>query len=258
MASRDRRSVTPTRVRHRAHARRLVVIGAGFLGLEVACAAQNLGLTVDVVEMDHRVMARAVSPDLAVRLGDAHVERGLRIRFGLAVVGFDVGHDGRVSAVQLSDGAHLAADVVVSSIGVVPNSELAAAAGLPVDNGICVDRRLATPAPDVYAIGDCAAFPVDETGRLVRLEAVSNALDQGAHVAAAILGDPRPYEGVPFEESGLQDRTVIAVDRILGHAGGPPGRRKHGAGGYRDRPAGAEFSAGRTNRMSCRRRWLRW
>lgn len=179
-------------------ATRVVVIGAGFLGIESACVAMSLGLPTEVIEMDHAMMARVLSSDASSRITRAHHQGGINVRFKSAVGAFVSGPDGRVRGVELTSGEHVAADLVICSIGVVPRVELAEDAGLAVDNGICVDRYLRTSAPDVYAVGDCAAFPWDASGRMVRIEAVSNAVDQADHVAATILGSGSVYQPKPW------------------------------------------------------------
>jgi 3-phenylpropionate/trans-cinnamate dioxygenase ferredoxin reductase subunit len=173
-------------------ARSVLVVGAGFIGLEVAAAARARGLPVTVLEAADRPLGRAVSPVMAEHLADAHRRMGTTLRLGEAVAAFT--GRGAVSSV----GLEYAADLVVVGIGVVPRTALAAAAGLPVSDGIVVDENLRTGDPAIYAVGDCANHPNPHTGTRIRLESVQNATDQGRHVAAAILGHGRPYAELPW------------------------------------------------------------
>src|SRR5690606_3725661 len=137
--------------------RRVVVVGAGFIGLEFAATARSKGLEVDVVELAPRVMARAVTPEVSEVCQQRHSEARIRLHFGVQATSI-AGDGGRVSGVALSDGRQLAADLVVVGIGVLPNVELAGEAGLPVASGIIVDEHLLTADPNISAIGDCALF----------------------------------------------------------------------------------------------------
>ena len=181
-------------------ARRAVVVGAGFIGLEFAAVAAERGLEVTVVEAADRVMARAVSPPISEYFRAAHERGGVRFVLGAAVVG--ILGDGRVTGVATADGRRFPADLVLVGIGVVPNAGLAAEAGLAVANGIVVDEHLLTRDPMISAIGDCAAFPCrhagDGGGTVLRLESVQNAVDQARCVAARLLGRPAPYASLPW------------------------------------------------------------
>ncbi len=185
-----------------AAAPRIVVVGAGFIGLEFAAVAAGRGLDVTVVEAAGRPMARAVSPETAAFFQAA--QEGLGVRFALAAgVTALRGRDGRVQAVILADGRELPADLVVVGIGVLPNAEIAAAAGLSVGDGVRVDPFLATSDPAVSAIGDCARFPSPHAHGLtedgtVRIESVQNAIDQGRCLAARLLGQPAAYTALPW------------------------------------------------------------
>ncbi len=181
-----------------AAARHAVVIGAGFIGLEFAAIARGKGLPVHVIEMVDRVMARVVCPDTSAYFADAHRKSGVEFSFGARVERLG-GAGGRVTHAVLTDGRTLPADLVVISIGVVPNEELAAAAGLAVENGIVVDEQLLTADPAISAIGDCASFPSRHSLRNpVRLEAVQNAADHARCVAARLTGKPHVYEALPW------------------------------------------------------------
>ena len=177
--------------------RRVVVVGAGFIGLEFAATARAKGLEVDVVELAPRVMARAVTPEISEFFQRRHAEAGIRLHFGVQATSI-TSSEGRVTGVTLSDGRQLAADLVVVGVGVLPNVELAAEADLPVASGIIVDEHLLTADPDISAIGDCALFASVRFGALLRLESVQNATDQARCVAARLTGDTKNYDGLPW------------------------------------------------------------
>jgi len=177
--------------------RRVVVIGAGFIGLEFASTARAKGLEVDVVELAPRVMARAVTPGISDFFQRRHIEAGIRFHFGVRATGIEAEH-GRVTGVSLIDGRHLPADLVVVGVGVLPNVELASDAGLAVSAGIIVDAQLRTGDPDISAIGDCALFESPRFGMPLRLESVQNATDHARCVAARLTGKPEDYDGLPW------------------------------------------------------------
>ncbi|SAK91238.1 FAD-dependent pyridine nucleotide-disulfide oxidoreductase [Caballeronia pedi] len=198
-------------------ARRVVVIGGGFLGLEVASIAAARGCDVHVVESVDRVMKRAISAEMSAACAAHHQAAGVRFSFDARVAGI-VGHGESVSAVELADGARLDADLVLVAAGVAPNSELAAACGLSVFNGVIVDERLRTSDPAISAIGDCAAFPYAfDGGDLLRLESVQNAVDQARHVARSLLGDATPYDQTPvfWSDQGGARLQIAGVARRL-------------------------------------------
>jgi len=157
----------------------VAVIGGGFIGLEVASAARALGKSVTVFELQERLMARCVSPLISEFYRRVHSGNGVKIELGAPAVAPD-------------------ADVVVAGIGVLPNSELALDAGLPVANGIIVDEYLRTGDENIFAIGDCASHPNAFAGTRTRLESVQNAVDQAKCVAANIAGRAEPYHAVPW------------------------------------------------------------
>ena len=178
--------------------RHAVVVGAGFIGLEFAAIARGKGIPVHIVELTERVMGRVVCPETSAYFADAHRLTGVEFSFGARVQQLG-GKAGRVSHVVLDDSRNLPADLVVISIGVVPNEELAAAAGLAVGNGIVVDEQLRTADPDISAIGDCASFPSRHSLKNpVRLEAVQNAADHARCVASRLVGKPHIYEALPW------------------------------------------------------------
>lgn len=170
----------------------VVVIGGGFIGLELAAAAAESGKQVTVVEAQARLMSRAVAPVLSEFFFNLHRAHGIRFALGASVAAITE------SEVVLRECAVYPADLVLVGIGVVPNMELPACAGLAVANGIVVDEQLRTSADNIYAIGDCADHPNRFAGGRARLESVQNAVDQARCVAAAIAGNPRAYDAVPW------------------------------------------------------------
>lgn len=197
-------------------AARVAVVGAGFIGLEFAAVAAALGKEVHVIELAPRVMARAVSEAMSAHFAAAHRGWGVQLHFGASLARIE-GADGRVSGIVTAAGARIAADLVVYGIGVLPNTELAADAGLEVANGIVVDTLLSTADPAISAIGDCAAFPAPHDGRLLRLESVQNAADQARAVAARLTGRPTPYAAVPWFWSDQADQKLQMVGLAQGH-----------------------------------------
>ena len=218
-------------------ARRVVVIGAGFIGLEFAAVARTLGHEVTVIEAAARPLARAVSPEMSAFFADAHTAMGTSLLLGAGVVGL-VGEAGHVTGVETTDGLVHPADFVVVGIGVTPNVELAAEAGLEVANGIVVDAHLATMDPTISAIGDAVAYPSRFAGGLVRLESVQNAVDHAKAVAARLMGKPAPYETVPWFWSDQSDLKL----QMVGLAGptddavlrGDPASRRFSVFRFRD------------------------
>jgi 3-phenylpropionate/trans-cinnamate dioxygenase ferredoxin reductase component len=181
-----------------ANAEHCIVIGAGFIGLEFAAIARGKSIPVHVVELTERVMGRVVCPESSAYFADAHRKTGVEFSFGVRVERIG-GAGGRVTHVVLDDGRSLPADLVLVSIGVVPNEELAASAGLAVENGIVVDERLLTADPAISAIGDCASFPSRHSLKNpVRLEAVQNAADHARCVANRLVGKSHVYEALPW------------------------------------------------------------
>jgi 3-phenylpropionate/trans-cinnamate dioxygenase ferredoxin reductase subunit len=180
-----------------ARARRIVVIGAGFIGLEIAATATGLGGEVTVVELGPRPLGRAVSPATSAFFLEAHQTFGARVRLGVGVAALH-GRHGALDAVELTDGSVLPADLAIIGIGVLPEDRLAHQAGLACANGIVVDEFLATADPLISAIGDCAAFPSPTTGAPIRLESVQNAVDQARCLARRLVGKPERYAALPW------------------------------------------------------------
>jgi 3-phenylpropionate/trans-cinnamate dioxygenase ferredoxin reductase subunit len=193
---RDRHEAVIIRERLDA-AENIVVIGGGFIGLELAAAARSHGKSVTVLEAQPRLMPRVVAPILSAFYRDLHTAQGVCVGLDAAVSEI-LGDGSKARAVVLSDGTVLPADLVLVGIGVIPNAELAASAGLEIANGIVVDEYLRTSVPNIYAIGDCAAHPNPFAGALVRIESVQNAVDQAKCVAGAIVGRAQPYRSVPW------------------------------------------------------------
>ena len=190
--------------------RRFVVIGGGFIGSELAAALAGAGCTVTMLFSDAAIGARLFPLDLARRLNDVYAERGVTVASGQSVIGMV--KRGRSYAVRTLSGADIAADVVAAGLGVQPNVELAEAAGLAVDNGVVVDDRLRTTAPDVWAAGDVAAFTSPVLGRRMRVEHEDNALTMGRRAGRAMAGaDDGPYTHLPFFYSDLFDLGYEAV-----------------------------------------------
>jgi len=199
-----------------AAAQRIVVIGAGFIGLEFAAVATAQGKAVTVLEMADRVMSRVVSPQMSQYFAAWHAQAGTRLLFGARATRI-IGDAGRAVAVETADGGTIPADLVIASIGVVPNIELAQAAGLGVGDGVIVDERLITSDPNISAIGDCVLFPSVHGGRMLRLESVQNANDQAKTVADRLTGKPSRYAAVPWFWSDQGDRKLQIVGLADGH-----------------------------------------
>jgi 3-phenylpropionate/trans-cinnamate dioxygenase ferredoxin reductase component len=175
----------------------VVVVGAGFIGLEFAAAARKRGIDVTVLEATERPMGRALSTAMANYVADAHQLMGTGLRLGEGLTAL-TGSRGSVTAAVGTSGWEYPADLVLLGVGVRPRDELARTAGLATDNGIVVDECLRTADSAVYAIGDCASFPAASSGMRQRLESVQNATDHGRHVAGMILGGRGAYSELPW------------------------------------------------------------
>jgi 3-phenylpropionate/trans-cinnamate dioxygenase ferredoxin reductase subunit len=206
-----------------APGRRIVVVGAGYIGLEVAAVACQAGLSVTVIEMADRVMSRVVSPRVSEFYESEHRRHGVELLLSIGINGFS--GNGRVNAVNLTSGKQLPADLVLIGIGIEPEVDIAKQAGLEINNGIVVDDRCRTADPDIYAIGDCTFHPNGLLGRSIRLESVHNALEQAKTAATNICGEESRYNQVPWfwsdqydlklQIAGLSqgyDQTVIRGD----------------------------------------------
>ena len=205
-----------------AGARRLVVVGGGYIGLEAAACARHLGLEATVLEMADRVMARVVAPEVSAFYTQRHAREGVQIVCNTTVTGF--GGDGRVTSVRCGE-REFPADLVIVGVGILPDVTLAAAAGLRCDNGVWVDEQCRTSDENVYAAGDCTNHPSVRYGRRVRLESVDNAVEQAKTAASNICGKSARHEHIPWfwsdqydvklQITGLSegyDRTVLRGD----------------------------------------------
>jgi 3-phenylpropionate/trans-cinnamate dioxygenase ferredoxin reductase subunit len=201
--------------------RKVIIVGGGYIGLEAAAVASKLGLDVTVLEMAPRILQRVASPETSDYVRALHQAHGVKV---LESTGLDrlVG-ESRVTGAALKDGRTLTADFVIVGVGITPNTQLAEAAGLVLDNGIATDEMGRTSDPTIWSAGDCASFPW-KGGRL-RLESVGNAIDQAEAVAANILGAGTPYEAKPWFWSDQYDLKLqiaglnIGYDRIVTRKG---------------------------------------
>ena len=199
---------------------RLVIIGGGYIGLEVAASARALGAEVVVIERETRLLARVASLDISSFFLDYHRERGVSFELGASVSGFD-GQDGRVSGVKLEDGRTIACTAALIGVGTTPNDEIAREAGLDTACGVIVDPEARTADPAIFAIGDVALRPMPIYHRMFRMESVPNTLEQAKQVASAIVGRAPPPDEVPWQWSDQYDlKLQIAgyafdVDRVL-------------------------------------------
>ncbi|SCF01227.1 3-phenylpropionate/trans-cinnamate dioxygenase ferredoxin reductase subunit [Micromonospora viridifaciens] len=217
-------------------AKRAVVVGAGWIGLETAAAARHHGADVTVVEVDRAPLRRVLGDDVAAVFAALHRAHGVVFHFGAGVRQFRAGGVGRLAAVVLTDGTELPADLAIVGVGITPATELALAAGLTVDNGIAVDAGLRTSDPDIYAAGDVAALAHPLIDRRIRIEHWSNALNGGKAAARAMLGEPVTYDRVPYfftdqydlgmeyagwVEPGGYDQVVFRGDAIIQDGASP-------------------------------------
>jgi 3-phenylpropionate/trans-cinnamate dioxygenase ferredoxin reductase component len=188
---------------------RLVVVGAGYIGLEAAAVGAQLGMKVTVLEALPQVLSRVAGPEIGAFYTRVHREAGTDVRLGVSIEGFE--GIGSVSGVRLAGGEIVPADFVLVGVGVLPNLELAREAGLVCGNGIVVDAAMRTSHPDVFAVGDVAWRPLVHYGREGRLESVHNAIEGGKLAAAAIMGLPPPPIEVPWFWSDQFDLKLQTV-----------------------------------------------
>lgn len=184
--------------------RKLVIVGAGYIGLEAAAVARQLGLEVTVLEMEQRALARVTSPVISSFYERLHMEHGVDVRCGARLASLK-GKDGVLTHAMLASGEEIEADLVLAGIGIIPNVELAQAAGLACKDGIIVDADARTNDPRIFAAGDCTVRPLSHYARTGRLESVHNAIEQGKLAAAAIMGKPRPAIDCPWFWSDQYD-----------------------------------------------------
>jgi 3-phenylpropionate/trans-cinnamate dioxygenase ferredoxin reductase subunit len=200
--------------------KRLVIVGGGYIGLEVAAVAVKHGLDVEIVEFAPRVLARVAGPELSAFYEAVHRAAGVKFRLNTGVEGFEAANDNpeHVGAVHCGDGTSLPADLVLVAVGLVPNTELAAQAGLEMGNGIKVDECGQTSDPDILAIGDCVEFPLPFIGGArIRLESVPSAIELARAAAALINGAPKPYNLVPWFWSDQYNLKLQSVGLSQGY-----------------------------------------
>jgi 3-phenylpropionate/trans-cinnamate dioxygenase ferredoxin reductase subunit len=186
---------------------RLVVIGGGFIGLELAASARTRGVGVTLLELAPRLLTRGVSSAMAEKIAAKHRDAGVDLRVGVSLAAIESDGDG--NSVLLSDGARIQCDCVVAGIGAAPETRLAEKAGLAIENGIRVNAQLRTDDLDVYAAGDCCSFPHPlYADRRIRLEAWRNAQDQANVVARNLIGGEETYKTVPWFWSDQYDETL--------------------------------------------------
>jgi 3-phenylpropionate/trans-cinnamate dioxygenase ferredoxin reductase subunit len=207
------------RIRAACHAGgHMVIIGGGYIGLEVAATARELGMEVTVLEMTERVLNRVTCPEVSQFYATEHARQGVRIHCHATVRALHgAAGSGRVSSVLTEEGDTFAADVVVVGVGVVPADELAKAAGLECANGVVTDVHCRTSHAAIFAAGDCASHLNRQYGRHLRLESVDNAFEQGTTVALNLLGTPTPHDKLPWFWSDQYDLKLIIVGVALGY-----------------------------------------
>lgn len=188
-------------------ASRVAFIGGGWIGLEVAAAARGAGAEATVLEADSLPLLRVLGPEIAHVFADLHRDHGVDLRTNVQVTEI-LGEGGRVAGVRLADGTRIEADAVLVGIGASPNTELAAAAGLDVDNGIVVDAALRTSDPNIYAVGDVASAFNPVFGKRIRVEHVDNARRQPLIAARAMLGEDVAYDRIPYFYSDQYDLST--------------------------------------------------
>jgi len=187
-----------------ARAGRIAVIGAGWIGLEITAAAREAGVAVTVLEAAELPLLRVLGSEVASVFAALHAEHDVELRFGVQIAEI-TGSDGHADGVRLSDGSMIPADAVIVGVGITPNTELAAAAGLAVDNGIRVDAQLRSSHPDIYAAGDVASAFHPLLGKHLRVEHWANALNQPQTAARAMAGEDVSYDRVPYFFSDQYD-----------------------------------------------------
>lgn len=193
---------------------RVLIVGGGYIGLEAAAVSAKLGLKVTVIEAAPRILQRVACPETAAYFRDLHDQRGVTLLEGASLEAL-VGEKGHVRSARLVDGSIMEVDFVITGVGVVPNVELAEAAGLSIDNGIAVDENCRTCDPKIYAAGDCASFPW-RSGR-IRLESVGNAIEQAEAVARSLTGQPARYEAKPWFWSDQYDVKLQIAGLSMGY-----------------------------------------
>ncbi|MCY0095137.1 NAD(P)/FAD-dependent oxidoreductase [Hoeflea ulvae] len=192
-----------------------IIIGGGFIGLELAASLRAMDIAVDVLEMEPRLLSRAITPEVACIVQDLHVGNGVQFHFGAQVSHITA------NTVVLENGSELSADLLIAGVGSIPDTALAQSAGLTVDNGIVVDAHLRTSDPNIFAAGDCCSFPLyGDTSRMTRLESWQTAGDQGALAGRNMAGDaPEAFGSVPWFWSNQYDHVLQVAGLAAPEAG---------------------------------------
>ena len=210
-----------------APGRRVLIVGGGYIGLEAAAVCAQKEMDVTLLELAPRILGRVASAETAAALRALHRAHGVAIREGTPLDRLEAGTDGRVAAAVLGGGERLEVDLVIVGIGIAPETALAEAAALAIDNGIAVDARCRSSDPAIFAAGDCASFPYG--GTRIRLESVQNAIDQGTHAARAMLGAEAGYAPMPWFWSDQYDAKLqiaglnTGYTRVIERPGHRPG-----------------------------------
>ena len=186
----------------------LVIVGGGYIGLEVAAVGIELGMNVHVLEMEERILQRVTTPEMSAYYHKLHTDRGVHIHTQTGVIGFS--GNGSVEKVLCGDES-FDADIVIVGIGIIPNTEIAEEAGIHCENGIVVDDHCRTSDPDIYAAGDCTNHPNPLMNKRLRLESVPNAMDQARVSTANMLGDDKVYAAIPWFWSDQYDLKLQMV-----------------------------------------------
>ena len=197
-----------------AKGRRALIIGGGYIGLEAAAVASKRGLTVTLLEAAERILGRVACAETASALRDLHTGHGVTIREGCALTA--IRQTGNTLTADLAGGGTVEADFVITGIGIAPDTRLAEAAGLTVENGILTDAACRTSDPAIFAAGDCAIFP--HNGRMLRLESVGGAIDMAEAAADAMLGETVSYTPKPWFWSDQYDITLQIAGLNTGYA----------------------------------------
>jgi len=204
------RTLTDANVLHQAvaSAKNVCVLGGGFIGLEVAACLAAMGKQVHVVEAAKRLLGRVVAPEISARVHSALVADGVRVTTNNSSSSFESAND-KLTGLTLADNTVLEVDLMLVGIGAIPNCTVASDAGIECNNGVVVDDRLNVSDTNIYAIGDCAAFPHWQTATLQRLESVQNAVDQAKHVAKSIATNTlSTYRNVPWFWSDIGEQKL--------------------------------------------------
>jgi 3-phenylpropionate/trans-cinnamate dioxygenase ferredoxin reductase subunit len=198
-----------------ATSKRLVVIGGGYLGLEIAATAAMAGMEVTVLERGKRLLERVTTPIISQHMHDAHSKQGVKVQCDMTVTGLTFDHD-RLQSVECS-GQSYPADIAIVAVGAIPNDDIARQAGIPCDDGILVDEAARTSDPLIFAAGDCARHPNALFSRQVRLESVQNAMDQATVAAMNMMGHNAIYRRVPWFWSQQYDLKLQSAGFFDGH-----------------------------------------